>query len=83
MKNDNPLDAALEAKKDMPESVRTAVTHTADVLEMAWLTAKSVFEDKAQPEHALALLPTLLERADAARQERLDEARARMSGGTR
>lgn len=73
MKVNNPFDKALEAQKQMPESMRTAATHTVDTLDLAWKGALAVFGAKAKPEHALMLLPTLLQRADAERQRRRGE----------
>lgn len=77
MKIDNPFDQALDRKKYMPESMRTASTFVTDTLELAWLAAQSVFEQHARPEHAIALLPFFIERADAERQQRLSYARDR------
>lgn len=73
MKIDNPFDAKLESAKRMPESMRTAATFAVDTLELAWAGVQAVFEDQAKPEHAIALLPMLLERADAERQRRSDQ----------
>ncbi len=60
MKQDNPLDCHLKTNGTLiPEPVREAATFTADTLHIAWLAAQSVFEDKATPELALAVLGTI------------------------
>lgn len=76
MKTDNPFDRRLEAQKQIPESIRTAAIHLTDTLDIAWAVVQAVFEKHAKPEHALALLPMFIERADAERQARLDESDA-------
>ncbi len=68
MKLDNPFDRRLEAQKRMPSSVRDAAIDVTDTLDVAWAAAQAVFEAKAKPEHALALLSIMLARADAERQ---------------
>lgn len=40
-----------------------------DTLVGCWHAANSVFGDSAKPEHALMLLPLVLQRADAARRQ--------------
>lgn len=79
MEKNNPFDRGLEAKTKTPTSVRTAATHTTDVLELAWLACQAVFRAQAKPEHALTLLPVFLARADAERQQLLADARAQMT----
>lgn len=83
MKIDNPFDKALEAQKQMPESMRIAATHAVDTLDLAWKGVQAVFEKKATPELALMLLPILLQRADAERQQRLDEVASRTEDATK
>ena len=68
MKLDNPFDRRLEAQKRIPSSVRDAAIDVTDTLDVAWAAAQAVFETKAKPEHALALLSIMLARADAERQ---------------
>lgn len=55
MKVDNPLDRHLAINKQIPEGLRDAVTEVADHLDLAWMTAQSVFEERATPELALAV----------------------------
>lgn len=69
MKDDNPFDKKLDAAKRMPESFRAALVDVNDTLDFAWASAQSVFEKKATPEHAIMLLPIILARADAERQQ--------------
>jgi hypothetical protein len=83
MKIDNPFDKkiALPQVQRMTSVVNT-VPFVVDTLELAWAGAQSVFEKQAKPEHALMLLPILLQRIDAERQRLRDEARLQMEGGT-
>jgi hypothetical protein len=53
-----------------------------DTLQGCWLMAKSVFGDQARPEHAITLLPLLLDRADARRQSAQAAAAARTPDAT-
>lgn len=62
MKVDNPLDKHLEINKQMPSVVRNAVTEVADLLDLAWMTTQSVFEDRATPELALGVFDRLVSR---------------------
>ena len=56
MKTDNPFDKRLDIWGDrVPTDVRTASTFVNDTLELCWASAKSIFEDKATPEAALAI----------------------------
>ena len=82
MHHKNPFDRALKAQTDMPKYMNTAARHLTDTLDLAWAAAQAVFKKHARPEHALALLPMFIARADAERQQLLDEARLRMGGGT-
>lgn len=76
MKIDNPFDAALSAQKNMPTSIRNASVYVTDTLDLAWKAVQAVFEEAAKPEHAIALLPVLLEQAATERRERLAERNA-------
>lgn len=60
MKIENPLDKHLAINRQMPDDLRDAVTTLADRLDLAWMAAQSVFEDKATPELALAVYDRLL-----------------------
>lgn len=70
MKIDNPFDTALASQKQIPTSVRDAAIHTIDTLDLAWKGVQAVFEKDAKPEHALTLLPLLLQRADEERRQK-------------
>lgn len=60
MKKDNPFDAKLEVwGNDLPDPVRGAMVHLTDSLDLCWAAVQAVFEDRAQPEQALALLAQL------------------------
>lgn len=69
MKTRNPFDTKIELQKQMPTSVRNAAVELTDTLDLCWAAAQAVFETKAKPEHALALLPMFMERADAKRRQ--------------
>lgn len=64
MKTNNPFDRKLELSKKMPSHFRDAAIELTDTLDVCWAAAQAVFEDKATPEHALALLPQFMVRAD-------------------
>ena len=49
-------------------SIRDASVDARDTLLGCWRAVRSVFGDAAKPEHALTLLPIVLNRADASRQ---------------
>jgi hypothetical protein len=68
MNNDNPFDKKLKATTHMPPGFRDAIIDITDTLDFCWAAAQAVFETAARPEHALALLPQFLTRADAERQ---------------
>jgi hypothetical protein len=56
MKINNPLDAHLQANEErIPEDILGAVVDVNDTLNIAWLSAQAVFEEKATPELALAI----------------------------
>lgn len=69
MKIDNPFDRKLEVQKRMPDEIRTAAVTLTDTLDLCWAAAQAVFEKRATPEHALALLPLFMTRADGIRQQ--------------
>jgi hypothetical protein len=62
MKYENPLDKHLAINKNMPNGLRDAATELADLLDLAWMTAQSVFEERATPEIALEIFDRLLSR---------------------
>ena len=63
MKTDNPLDAYLATvQAEMPSALRSAVADVSEVLDLSWVIAQSVFEDKATPELAFAVFDRLVER---------------------
>jgi hypothetical protein len=55
MKADNPLDKHLDINKQIPLDVRDSTVFVNDTLNIAWLSAQSIFEDKATPEIALQI----------------------------
>ena len=63
MKTVNPFDTRIAAKK-MPEHFREAAIELTDTLDVCWAAAQAVFEAKATPAHAIALLPMFMARAD-------------------
>lgn len=69
MKLDNPFDRKLEVQKRMPEEIRSAAVALTDTLDLCWAAAQAVFDKRATPEHALALLPMFMARADEIRQQ--------------
>lgn len=77
MEQPNPFDAKLEANKHIRQSTRDALIDSVDTLDFCWAGARAVFGKLAKPEHAIALLPIALARADAERQRMQDEIAAR------
>jgi len=77
MKLDNPFDKKLEAQKTVPESIKVGAIKAVDTLDLAWAGVMAVFGSKAKPEHALMLLPILLEQAEAERRRRSERVGAR------
>lgn len=71
MKVENPFDRKIQVQKLMPESIKDAAIELTDTLDLCWAAAQAVFEKRAKPEHALALLPMFMERSDAKRQQTL------------
>ncbi len=64
MKAVNPFDTKLEASKGMPSHFREAAVELTDTLDVCWAAAQTVFGKSAKPEHAIALLPMFIARAD-------------------
>lgn len=62
MKEGSPLDQHLALHQKLPGNLRPAVCDVSDVLDLAWLTTQSVFEDKATPEMAVAVFDRLVSR---------------------
>jgi hypothetical protein len=70
MKKDNPFDKALAARDGhIPDSLASAAVETTDTLVLCWDAVQAVFGDKAQPEHAIMLLPIFIEQAAEKRQQ--------------
>lgn len=62
--------------------IRDASIEARDTLDGAWAAVQCVFGSQARPEHALTLLPLVLQRADAARQALRSELAAQTPGET-
>lgn len=62
MKIENPLDKHLAINTRMPQHLRSAVCDVADLLDLAWITTQSVFEEQATPELAVAVFDRLVSR---------------------
>ena len=73
MQMENPFDLKIKVQRNMPEHVKESAIVLTDTLDLCWAAARAVFEDKATPEHALALLPMFMARADALDQKILDQ----------
>lgn len=82
MKVNNPFDRKIELHKGMPSFNRDAAVELTDTLDLCWAAAQAVFEKKATPEHALALLPMFMERGDAKRQQALAQHKERMDAAS-
>ena len=63
MKIKNPFDTRIQAA-NMPDHFRAAAIELTDTLDVCWAAAQAVFEERAQPEHAIAVLPLFMTRAD-------------------
>ena len=63
MKTTNPFDTRIQARL-MPDHFKEAAIELTDTLDVCWAAAQAVFEDKARAEHAIALLPMFMARAD-------------------
>lgn len=64
MKLKNPFDLKIQVETNMPEHIRDAAIELTDTLDLCWAAAHAVFEKRATPEHAIALLPMFMARAD-------------------
>lgn len=49
-----------------PAAITEAMVDTADTLPLAWAAVQDTFGDQARPEHALALLAIVMQRAGGA-----------------
>lgn len=63
MKINNVFDTRIQASA-MPDHFRHAAIELTDTLDVCWAVAQAVFEGKAEPAHAIALLPLFMARAD-------------------
>ena len=61
MKADNPLDKHLTINR-YPSHINDPAVFVADTLDIAWIAAQSVFEDKATPEVAIAIFDRIVSR---------------------
>lgn len=59
------------SRQGTPDHFRAAAVEANDTLEICWASARSVFGNEAKPEHAIALLPIVLKRADEKYQQML------------
>lgn len=73
MQANNPFDAKLALNKRLPEGMRDAFIDVNDTLDFAWASAQAVFEEKATPEHAVAICEIMM----AERSRNLDRAHPR------
>lgn len=64
MKIDNPLDKHLAINR-YPSHINDPVVWVADTMDIAWLAAQAVFEDKATPEAAVAIFDRIVSRMQA------------------
>lgn len=59
--NDCPFDKKLDIWGNrVPENVQEATTYINDTLELCWASARQVFGDKANPEHALQIYDRII-----------------------
>lgn len=65
MKAENPFDKHMAINKGMPREVREAAVFVTDTLDVAWLAAQAVFEERASPEVALAIFDRFVSRIQA------------------
>lgn len=61
MKSDNPLDKHLKINK-FPNHITDPVVFVSGTLDIAWIAAQSIFEDKATPDVALAIFDRVVAR---------------------
>ncbi|MEC5213300.1 hypothetical protein RCH06_001846 [Polaromonas sp. CG_9.5] len=71
MKKHDPFDALIARQKSMPEHIRESAIELTDTLNVCRAAVESVFGEHAKPEHALALLAHVMERADGKHQRLL------------
>ncbi|RBO82668.1 hypothetical protein [Marinomonas aquiplantarum] len=62
MKIENAFDIHLKVNKSIPSEIRDAAVDVNDTLNIAWLSAQSIFEDKASPEIAIEIYNLMQER---------------------
>lgn len=62
MRYDNAFDRALESRK-IKEPWRAAAVDVTDTLDLAWVAAKEIFDERAKPEHAIAIAELMLRAA--------------------
>ena len=62
MKADNPFDSGIRLRK-VPPNIHQPASHVVLNLELAWDAARAIFEDKATPEHAIAICKIFMEAA--------------------
>ena len=79
MKVDNPFDRALDVRK-VPEPFRSAAVDVTDTLDLAWASARAVFEDAATPQHAIHIAQLMLQAAGRLRAS--NDSRPSQSPGT-
>jgi uncharacterized protein YjaG (DUF416 family) len=60
---DNPFDKKLEILKgQIPDNVRNAAVFVVDTLDLCMAAARSLFENRATPEHALEIYDRIVAR---------------------
>ena len=63
MNVDNPFDRKLDINRDkIPNDILYALVDVNDTMVMCWASAKSVFEDKATPEIAIAMYDRIVKK---------------------
>ncbi len=62
MKDINPFDRALEVR-NVREPYLSAAVDVTDTLDLAWCSARAVFEENATPEHAIQIAELMLRAA--------------------
>lgn len=68
MKIENPFDTALNVR-NIQEPMRGAAVDVTDTLDLAWASVRAVFEEKAEPHHAIAVAELMLRLAGRMSQE--------------
>ncbi len=82
MKTENPFDRKIKLNQNKCVFHTDAAIELTDTLDLCWAAAQAVFEKKAKPEHALALLPMFMERGDAKLQQELAQHRENMAAAS-